>query len=126
MRTISSGDASGWAKTLEALDAYYELRGTTAVPRQFRAFGVDLGRHLAKIRDDYWNGELTAEFIGRLENTGDWQWGPSRPGSWRHGYDALKLYTEAHATILVIDTKTMASIFQNGWPFNGSRIPVSS
>lgn len=103
MRTISSGDASGWAKTLEALSSYYELRGTTAVPRRFRAFGVDLGRQVEKFRDDYWNGELALECLERLEDIGDWQWGPSRPGSWRHGYDMLKLYAEVHATTLVID-----------------------
>ncbi|WP_304106125.1 helicase associated domain-containing protein [Mycolicibacterium bacteremicum] len=58
---------------------------------------------MEQIRDDYWRGDLALDYIQRFKDLGDWQWGPSRPGSWRHGYDTLKRYAESRATVLVIE-----------------------
>ena len=115
--TSEPGDSSStaWAQSLEALRPYRERCGTADVPRRVRAYGVDLGKWVAQCRDNYWDGELGAEQIQALEDVDGWDWGPERPGSWRHTYAALKAYAQAHGTTIAVEAHADADVDLQAW-----------
>jgi hypothetical protein len=106
---------TAWAQSLEALRSYRQQRGTADVARRVRAFGIDLGKWVAQCRDNYWDGELSPEQEQALEGVQDWQWGAERPGSWRHTYDALRAYAEAHGTAIVIEIPADGVVDLQAW-----------
>ena len=104
-----------WAHSLEALRCYRERCETANVPRRVRAYGIDLGKWVAHCRDTYWDGHLGAEQIQALEDVDGWDWGPERPGSWRHTYDALKAYAQTHGTTMVVETPASEDVDLQAW-----------
>ena len=75
---------TSWRDAMAALRCYAERCGTGDVPPPVRARGVNLGKWVARCRDDYWFGVLSVEHTRELEAIAGWQWGPDRPNSWRH------------------------------------------
>ena len=111
----TNSDDAQWTQSLQALKSYRDLRGTAEVTRGVRAFGVDLGKWVAQCRNDYWNGGLDAKRVKALERVDGWQWGPPRPGSWRHAYDIVHAYARKRRGIIAIEATVIDGVDIQDW-----------
>jgi len=89
-----------WRKAMAALWIFQSTRGSAEVPRRFRVQGVDLGAWVYACRDRYWDGLLSAAHVAELQSVPGWTWGPVRPGTCRHAFDALARYATIHGSTL--------------------------
>ena len=109
------GDSCQWQGAVTALRWYRDARGTTSVPRQFRARGVELGRWVQQCRENYWDGLLNAHQTRELAAVDGWDWGPEPPGSWRRGFRGLERYAAEHATTVLLEPITIDAIDLQVW-----------
>ncbi|MBN7552102.1 helicase associated domain-containing protein, partial [Mycobacteroides abscessus subsp. abscessus] len=99
MKSVGA-ESVAWRKAMAALRIFQSARGSAEVPRRFRVQGVDLGAWVYTCRDRYWDGLLSAAHVAELQSVPGWSWGPVRPGTWRHAFDALARYATIHGSTL--------------------------
>lgn len=100
---------------MTTLHLYREKRGSADVSRRVRAGGVALGAWVARCRDDYWLGALSAEHAHELESVAGWSWGPDRPGTWRHAFNLLAQYSARRGTAVLTDGTAVDRIYLQAW-----------
>ena len=98
-----------------ALRLYCEKRGSADVAPRVRARGIALGKWVARCRDDYWHGALSAEHTNELESVDGWSWGPRRPGTWRHAFDLLAEYATQRGTAVLTDETRFDDVDLQTW-----------
>ena len=115
MTRQTTSTSSTWQDSITALRSYREIRGSADFSTRIRAHGIDLGKWVARCRDDYWHGQLSDDQIRELESVDGWQWGPARPGSWRHGFNILSDYAARHGTTILIEHTIIDGIDLRAW-----------
>ncbi|BCI84204.1 putative helicase [Mycolicibacterium sp. TY66] len=115
MRVSVPDTAPHWNDALAALQRYQSQRGTTDVGPNIRAYGIDLGKWVARCRDEYWDGILDLDHLAALEAVTGWHWGPPRPGSWRHGHDALATFARQSGTTRMLAGTVVDGVDLHAW-----------
>ena len=108
-------DSASWRDAMVALRLYCEKRGSADVAPRVRARGIALGKWVARCRDDYWHGALSAEHTNELESVDGWSWGPRRPGTWRHAFDLLAEYATQRGTAVLTDETRFDDVDLQTW-----------
>ena len=94
---------------------YCEKRGSADVAPRVRARGIALGKWVARCRDDYWHGALSAEHTNELESVDGWSWGPRRPGTGWNAFDLLAEYATRRGTAVLTDEARFDDVDLQTW-----------
>lgn len=107
--------APHWNDALAALQRYQSQRGTTDVGPNIRAYGIDLGKWVARCRDDYWDGQLDLDHVAALEAVTGWHWGAEPIDSWRHVYHVLAAYAHRTGTTIAQPGTVVEGVDVSAW-----------
>lgn len=115
VRSQEHSAPAGSVRALAALRIYCQLPGTCEGARRSRGRDLDWAECAARCREDYWSGTLRAEHITELQAADGWHWGPHRPDSWRHIFNALARYTSRQGTAVVVQDTLIDGVNLQAW-----------
>ena len=114
MRWGSKSDAA-WEKGYAEAKAYYKEHGAADAPlRYVTADGYKLGAWLARCREKYAKGSLSAERVRRLERIG-MVWNKSRKNDWDECFEMVKDYYLTHGDLAMPGDYVAGGVWLSKW-----------